>query len=364
MSQPFTPLVAGLPATIPFVGPEAIQRRSKQTFKARIGANESAFGISPAAATAMQAEIARVAWYADPEGFELRTAIADRFKVELDEVCLGAGVDELLGLLVRTVVEPGVHVVTSLGAYPTFNYHVDGFGGTLHKVPYRDDHIDLQAVAAAAHEHHAALVYLANPDNPMGTWHDANAVGSFKAALPENCLLVYDEAYIEFAPDSVQMNVDTKDARAVRMRTFSKAHGMAGARVGYAIAAKPVIQALNKVRNHFGMNRIAVAGALASFNDQAFVADVVARVAEGREEYEALAERLGLSALESATNFVAIDVGDGDRARAILTALEARGVFIRMPSVAPLDRCIRVSVGLPEERAIFAEQFGQVLQSR
>jgi len=364
VSQPFTPLVAGLPATIPFVGPEAIQRRSKQTFKARIGANESAFGISPAAAAAMQAEIARVSWYADPEGFELRTAIADRFKVELDEVCLGAGVDELLGLLVRTVVEPGVHVVTSLGAYPTFNYHVDGFGGTLHKVPYRDDHIDLQAVAEAAHEHHAALVYLANPDNPMGTWHDANAIRSFMAALPENCLLVYDEAYIEFAPDSVQMNVDTRDARVVRMRTFSKAHGMAGARVGYAIAAKPVIQALNKVRNHFGMNRIAVAGALASFNDQAFVADVVARVAEGREEYKALAERLGLSALKSATNFVAIDVGDGDRARAILTVLEARGVFIRMPGVAPLDRCIRVSVGLPEERAIFAEQFGQVLQSR
>jgi histidinol-phosphate aminotransferase len=362
MKFPFTKLVEGLPASIPFVGPEAIERGTGQLFRARIGANESAFGISPLAAAAMQAEAARTSWYADPEGYELKCAIADRFNVEMDEICLGAGVDELLGLVVRMVVEPGVSVVTSLGAYPTFNYHVDGFGGTLHKVPYRDDHIDIQAVAQAAHEHNASLVYFANPDNPMGTWHDANAIGSFIAALPESCLLVFDEAYVEFAPEAVQTAIDTQDERVIRMRTFSKAHGMAGARVGFAIAAKPVIQSFNKVRNHFGMNRVAMAGALASFNDQSFVREVVQKVGQGRREYAQLAESLGLRSIESATNFVAIDVNNGGRARALLKALQDRGVFVRMPGVTPLDRCIRVSVGLPEERAIFAEAFTEALK--
>ena len=362
MKFPFTSLVEGLPASIPFVGPEALERKTGQIFRARIGANESAFGISPNAAAAMQAELARTSWYADPEGYELKRAIADRFDVEHDEICIGAGVDELLGLVARMAVEPGVSVVTSLGAYPTFNYHVDGFGGSLHKVPYSDDHIDLQSVAQAAHDTQASLVYFANPDNPMGTWHDANAVRSFIAALPENCLLVYDEAYVEFAPDSVQMAMDTQDERVIRMRTFSKAHGMAGARVGFAIAAKPVIQSFNKIRNHFGMNRVAIAGALASFNDEHFVADVVAKVEEGRQDYRRLAQSLGLQALDSATNFVAIDVGGGDRARALLTALQERGVFVRMPGVAPLDRCIRVSVGQPRERRIFAEAFADALK--
>ena len=363
MKLPITSLVESLPASIPFVGPEAIERGTGQIFRARIGANESAFGISPHALQAMQAELLRTSWYADPEGYELKSAIAARFDVEMDEICLGAGVDELLGLVVRMAVEPGVSVVTSLGAYPTFNYHVEGFGGTLHKVPYRYDHIDLDAVAAAAHEHSAALVYFANPDNPMGTWHDANAIRGFMAALPESCLLVLDEAYVEFAPDDVQMAMDTRDPRIIRMRTFSKAHGMAGARVGFAIAAKPVISSFNKVRNHFGMNRVAMAGALASFNDEGFVRDVVTKVEQGRREYAQLADSLGLSSLESSTNFVAIDVGDGQRARTLLKALQDRGIFVRMPGVAPLDRCIRVSVGLPEERAVFAESFADALKT-
>ncbi len=364
MSQdeiPFTALVRSLPATVPFVGPEAIERQRGRTFAARIGANESAFGVSPKAAAAMREAVGQVSWYGDPESFDLRQALAAKHGVAMDEICVGGGIDELLGLVVRMTVTPGTAVVTSLGAYPTFNYHVAGFGGRLVAVPYVEDREDPASLLAAVTTEGAPLVYLANPDNPMGTWQEAGAVAGLIAALPPGCLLVLDEAYIEFAPEGLAPPIDTSDPRVIRMRTFSKAHGMAGARIGYAVAHRELITGLNKIRNHFGLNRIAQAGALASLGDPNFVAQVAARVEEGRQDTYALAARLGLQAIPSATNFVAIDVGSGERAKGILQALQEEDVFIRMPGVAPLDRCIRVTVGTPADRALFAAAFEKVL---
>lgn len=357
----FTTIVSGLPSTVPFVGPEAIERRRARPFEVRVGANESAFGISPLAAEAMRREVGNIAWYGDPEGHELRHAIAARHAVTPEEVCLAGGIDELLGLTVRMLVEPGAPVVTSLGAYPTFNYHVSGFGGELLRVPYRNDRIDLDALVAEADRARPALVFLANPDNPMGTWHDAHAVQRLMDALPPETVLILDEAYIEFAPDGTSPAIDTSNDRLLRMRTFSKAHGMAGARIGYVIANRHLVSGYNRIRNHFGVNRLALAGALASIQDTDFLSCVVRQVDEGRREYYAMAADLGLAAIESATNFVTIDVGGGDRARALLGALEARGVFIRMPGVAPMDRCVRVTVGRPEERARFRQAFEAAL---
>ncbi|MEM7404547.1 MAG: pyridoxal phosphate-dependent aminotransferase [Pseudomonadota bacterium] len=360
---PFTALVRSLPSSIPFVGPEAIERRRGSPFEVRVGANESAFGVSPKAAEAMREAVVNIAWYGDPEGYDLRAAIAAHHGVTMERVCLAGGVDELLGLTVRMLVEPGAPVITSLGAYPTFNYHVDGFGGELIKVPYRDDHIDLAAVQAAAHEHGAPLVYLANPDNPMGTWHSAAAVRDFISGLPEQTVLILDEAYIEFAPDGTTWPLTEDDPRVIRMRTFSKAHGMAGARIGYAVAEPHLIVGFNKIRNHFGVNRLAMAGALASLQDTDFVSRVAMEVARGRDDYYALARQHNLASLPSATNFVAIDMGgDGERARRMLACLEQLGVFVRMPGIAPMDRCIRISVGVESERALLAERFSDAFK--
>ena len=358
---PFTAIVRDLPAAVPFVGPETMERERGQVFKARIGANESAFGLSPKAAVAMREAVERVSWYGDPENFELRSALAETHGVAMEEICVAGGIDELLGLIVRMTVGPGTPVVTSLGAYPTFNYHVAGFGGVLQTMPYRDDHEDPDALLAETRKLGAPLVYLANPDNPMGTWHGATVVSAFLDAVPEGTLAALDEAYIEFAPTGTAPPIDTSDPRAIRLRTFSKAHGMAGARIGYAVAHRDVITGLNKIRNHFGVNRVAQAGALASLQDPDFVAKVTAEVEAGRRDYTALAERLGFSAVPSATNFVAINVGSGERARAILQALLGEDVFIRMPGVAPLDRCIRVTVGTAKDRATFAAAFEKVV---
>ncbi len=363
----FTDLVQGLPATIPFVGPEALERRGGRGFELRLGANESAFGLSPLAAEAIRRELGRAAWYGDPEAFDLRERLAGLHGVGTGEIVVGAGIDELLGVLVRAVVEPGDPVVTSAGAYPTFNYHVAGFGGRLVAVPYRDDKEDLLGLASAVRRERARLVYLANPDNPMGTWHGAAAIGRFLQELPPGTMVLLDEAYIEFAPGDAAPPIVTDDPRVVRLRTFSKAHGMAGLRIGYAIADAGVIGAVGRIRNHFGVNRLAQAAAMASLDDPGFVAGVVAEVARGREEYAALATELGFVALPSATNFVAIDVdpeGRGpERGSALLEALATAGVFIRRPGVAPLNRCIRVSVGTAAERARFATVFRAVAQA-
>ena len=358
---PFTRIVQNLPATVPFVPPEALERRNGRPLRVRVGANESAFGISPRARQAMTEAIEQIAWYNDPEAYELRAALAQAHEVALEEVSLGSGIDDLLGLMVRLFVEPGDPVVTSLGAYPTFNYHVVGYGGALHRVPYRDDCEDLEALLAEADRVKARLLYLANPDNPMGTWHPAAELRRFIEQVPAGCQLILDEAYIDFAPDEARLPLGPDDPRVIRMRTFSKAHGMAGARVGYAIAHRKIVRALDKVRNHFGVNRIAQVGALASLQDTGFVEQVVRAVEEGRRDYEKTARDLGLKTLPSATNFVALDVGEGHRARALLEILLTRDVFVRMPSVAPLDRCIRVTVGTPQERAAFAQVLGEVL---
>lgn len=363
MSIPFTPVVAGLPAVVPFVGPETLERRSGRIFRARLGANESAFGMSPKAKVAVQAELGRASWYGDPENYDFRKALARKHGVGIDNILVGEGVDALLGYTVRMVADPGAPVVTSLGAYPTFNYHVAGYGADLLTVPYRDDHEDPEALLAKVRETGAQLMYFANPDNPMGTWHDADTVQALIDGVPENCLLVLDEAYIDFAPDGTSPAIDAGNPRVIVMRTFSKAHGMAGMRVGYAIGHVDLITGFGKVRNHFAMNRLSQVAALASLNDRDFLSGVVADVEAGRQETYALAERLGLRALPSATNFVAIDVGSKERATAVLEGLADMGVFIRMPGVAPLNRCIRVTIGRPGERGIFAEAFEAVLKS-
>jgi len=330
-----------------FTAPSPTQeRRLGQPFRARLGANESGFGPSPAAIAAMQGAAAEAWMYGDPENHDLKAALAARHGTTPANVVVGEGIDGLLGYLVRLLVGPGDPVVTSDGAYPTFNYHVAGFGGVLHRVPYRGDAEDPEALVARAAEVGAKLVYLANPDNPMGSWHGAETVRRMVEAVPEGTLLALDEAYIDLAPDGTAPAIDPDDPRVIRFRTFSKAHGLAGARVGYAIAAPALVSAFDKVRNHFGMCRISQAGALAALADDGWIAHVRAEVCAARDRIGAIAAENGLMALPSATNFVAVDCGaDGAFARRVLAELVARGIFVRMPFVAPQDRCIRISCG-------------------
>ena len=356
MTKPqLTALAQSLPASVPFVGPETQERRMGRAFLARLGANESGFGPSPNAIKAMQNAAGEGWMYGDPESHDLRQALARHHGVPADNIMIGEGIDTLLGVLVRLYVGQGDAVVTSAGAYPTFNYHVAGFGGTLHTVPYNGDHEDPDALLAKAAEVGAKLIYIANPDNPMGSWHSAQTIQAMIDQLPDGAMLVLDEAYVDLAPDGTAPAIDVTAINVIRMRTFSKAHGMAGLRVGYAIADAEVISNFNKVRNHFGMSRVGQAGALAALDDPAWLDHIRGEVAKAREHIGQIAADNGLIALPSATNFVAIDCGrDGAFARAVLEHLVENGIFVRMPFVAPQDRCIRVSCAPKADRDAFA----------
>ena len=349
MTIPFAPVIAKLPATTPFVGPEELERRRGAPFMLRIGANESAFGQSPAGMAAMRDALATSAWYADPTSHDLRHALAARHGVQADEIVVDAGIDTLLGLTVRLFCAPGTPVVTSAGAYPTYNYHVNGYGAVLHTVPYVGFTEDPDSLLAKASEVGARLIYLANPDNPMGTCHGAEAIQQLIDNLPADCLLVLDEAYIEFGPAGLAATLDTSNPQVLRYRTFSKAYGMAGQRIGYCIAHREIIDTFEKVRNHFDLNRVAQAGATASVDDDAFLNRVRDEVDVARHQVYDLAKLLDLYAEPSFTNFVALDVGSTERAQSLLERLAERGVFMRMPGVAPLNRCVRVGLAQPDD---------------
>ena len=342
----FAPIPAALPATVPFVGPETLERQMGRPFVARLGANENGFGPSPLAVQAMQ-QAAVGAWqYGDPTSYDLTQALATHLAVAPENIIVGEGIDGLLGLLVRLMIAPGDNVVTTAGGYPTFNYHVAGFGGVLQTVPYRDDAEDPAGLVAKARETGAPLVYLANPDNPMASWHKADTILAAIDDLPRDCLMVLDEAYGEFAPSDAIPDIAADDPRVIRMRTFSKAYGLAGARIGYAIGHPELIAGFDRIRNHFGLNRMAQAGALAALQDQDWLAETQAKVMASRARIGEIAAQNGIHALPSATNFVAIDTGrDGDYARALVKTLQDQGIFVRMPGVAPQSRCIRVSCG-------------------
>ena len=181
--------------------------------------------------------------------------------------------------------------------------------------------------------------------------------------LPENTLLILDEAYADLAPPGTVPVIPADQPQVIRMRTFSKGYGLAGARVGYAITNPDLALAFDKVRDHFGMSRISQAGALAALADQDWLHSVQARTLKARERLSGIARANGLRPLPSATNFVTIDCGrNGDFARKVLAALGELGVFIRMPGVAPLDRCIRVSLGDDSALDFLEEALPQALR--
>lgn len=346
----FSQLIEALPASVPFVAPEALERMTGRPIQLRLGANESPFGASPKAVAAMKADLESCYLYGDPESLFLREALATRHSISAQEISVGSGIDEILGWIARAFLNPGDTVVTSLGGYPTFNYHVTAFGGKLHFVPYTKDWTnDLTGLAEAAHKTRSRLVYLANPDNPTGTFFSARTLMNFVESLPTDTMLILDEAYIEFADETLTLPLSPVLERVIRLRTFSKAYGLAGLRIGYAIGAANVVSVFDKFRNHFGVNRPSQVAALAALDDTEFLAMVVEQTRVGAKDLALAATRKGYEPLSSSTNFLLIHVGSEAKAKGITEGLLQEGVFIRTPGTSPLNECIRITIGTPAQ---------------
>ena len=356
-----TDLVSAAPAMTPFVAPEELARRVGRSELLRLGANESAFGPSPRAIAAMRDAVTLTSWYGDPESLELRAALARRHRCTADEIVVASGIDDLMGLIVRAYCAPGEACVATRGTYPTLFYHLHAYGARAEFAePDAEGALDPQAIVDAVGRSGAKLVYIANPDNPSGTFADRATLAQLRESLPDDVLLFLDEAYADFVPVD-DLPPDVIDPRTIRTRTFSKAFGMAGARIGYALAAAEVIAIFQKLRLHFGVNRTGQIGALAALDDDAFLRGVVSEVERGRDDYYALAARLGLPTVRSFTNFVCVGIGTRVQAEAMVGALLEAGVFVRKPWAPPLDRYVRVTVGTVAERALLAERFVEAL---
>lgn len=302
--------------------------------------------------------------YADPENYDLRHALAAHHGVLPDNIVIGEGIDGLLGVAAKLFVEPGVTAVMPDGAYPTFALHMSNLGGSIARVPYVDDYESIDDLLAETRKLDASVLYFTNPDNPMGTFWRKDAVGRLIDELPDGVALFFDEAYCELAPESDLLPIDVSNPQVIRFRTFSKAYGMAGARIGYVIAHEEITAALNKVRNQYGINRVGQIGALAALADQEWLEQVRQWTAEGRERIYQIAAVNGLKAIPSMTNFVTVDMGkDQTYAKAILDEINRRGVFMRMPFAAPGNRCIRVGVGKLEDLNLFEKVLPEVLKA-
>ncbi len=358
----FTEIVRHLAPSTPFISPFAMERAMGRPFALRLGSNESAFGPPPKALVVISQTAERSAWYGDPESYDLRHKLSGIHHVDTEQILVASGIDELLGLSVRVLVNPGDSAVTTDGTYPTFAYHVHGYGGFLCVAPYASSMMpNLDALARLARETKAKMVYLANPDNPTGSWYPADAIQAFLDRVPEDCAVILDEAYIEFAPYTTALPLADHDRRLIRMRTFSKVYGLAGLRIGYLIADPDVVAAMNKIRLQYGVNAIAQAAALAALDDHQFVRNVTFEINRGREEYYNLALRLGLKSIPSSANFVCMDFGDARISEAIMEHLRQRAVFVRRAGPRPLEPLLRITVGTPSERKSFARILSKVM---
>ncbi|MCA8966754.1 MAG: histidinol-phosphate transaminase [Planctomycetes bacterium] len=332
----------------------------------KLASNESAIGASPRVAEALAELLANVHLYPDPRAHDLRAALARHWAIEPGELAFGNGSNELIDLIGRVFAAAEDHVVFGEPSFLCYRIACVAGGIPFTDVPLVDDVAwDVDALLAAVTPR-TRLLFLSNPNNPTGAYVGEQALRRLLSELPREVVPVLDEAYAEFAtaPDYVSgLSLRHLHPRTIVLRTFSKAYGLAGIRVAYAFGHPGTIVAYNKVRNHFGVGRLAQAAALAAIGDGAWLTDVVRRIARGRERIAAIAQASGLEPLPSATNFVAVDCGrDGAFAGRVLEKLVARGIFIRMPGVAPLNRCIRISVGLDHELDLLAEALPQALR--
>ncbi len=342
---------------VPFVAPEEIEERVGRPFLLRLGANESPFGSSSFGVKGAKAAMESLQNYADPRALELRSAISSKLGVPVESLVLGNGIDELLSLFCRLFLNPGDEVVTTLGSYPTFDFAVLGTGAKLTRVPYRDDKPDIGALAARAKT--AKLVYLANPDNPSGWFHGSEAVSQLVSELPADCILLLDEAYVDFLQDLAPLAFDVPNPNVIRLRTFSKIFGLAGLRLGYAVAHPKHVAELDKIRLHFGVSSVAQAAGILAVQHFGHTILVRERNSKCRQILYEMGRKRGYEPLPSFTNFVTFDCGTKDKAEAELNQLMEARVFIRKPSQPPLDRCIRITIGSAEQLELLDKLWGR-----
>ena len=329
----------------------------------KLASNENPYGPPPGVMDAIREAAKSVNRYPDGGCFYLRKALSKRLSLPEENFVFGNGSDEVILLALHAFVSPGDEVVV---ADPTFQiYHIASMvkGAKLKIVPLNDFKYDLGGMQKAV-TRKTKVVFIANPDNPTGSYVTAGEMENFLKKVPENVLVFIDEAYYEFAtggdyPETLPI-LENENRNVVIARTFSKAYSLAGLRVGYGMARKEVAAVLNKVREPFNVNSVAQAAALAALEDAAHLARSVELVRTEKERFYEAFSSLGVDYVPSRTNFILADTRR-DSVK-IFKYLLKRGVIVREMTPWRLDGFIRVNIGLPEENERFFEAFGEALK--
>ena len=328
----------------------------------KLASNENPLGPSVKVCAAIAAELPELTRYPDGSGFALKQKLAERYAVEASQVTLGNGSNDVLELVARAWLAPGRNAVFSQHAFAVYPIATIASGAECRQVPAKDYGHDLDAMAAAIDEN-TSVVFIANPNNPTGTWFNQAALNAFLAKVPENVLVVLDEAYIEYAADS-----DLPDGMAylsrypnlLVSRTFSKAYGLAALRVGYAISSAVIADVLNRVRQPFNVNSLALVAACAALDDVEYLERSRLINSQGMQQLEEGFKTLALSWIPSRGNFIAVDFQRD--AAAINQALLAQGVIVRPVAGYGMPNFLRVSIGTAEENQRFLDALTLVLQ--
>jgi histidinol-phosphate aminotransferase len=326
----------------------------------KLASNENPLGASPMALAALCAALDEVARYPDGNGFELRIALAKMYGVAAERIVLGNGSNDVLEMAAHAFLAPGASAVYSQHAFAVYPLATQAMGAAGIEVPARDFGHDLDAMARAVRGD-TRVVFVANPNNPTGTWLAPDALHAFLRKVPANVLLVLDEAYYEYLdPERCgdSLNWLGQFPNLLISRTFSKAYGLAGLRVGFAFAHPQVADLMNRVRQPFNVSNIAQAAATAALADQDFVHKSRALNAQGMQALTAGFKRLGLSWIPSSANFVSFKV---PKAADVFQRLLRQGVIVRPIASYGMPEHLRVTVGTAAENTRFLAALEAVL---
>ena len=348
--QSLSPYVPGKPV-------EELQRELGLTRVIKLASNENPLGPSPKAMAALDGAQTTLHRYPDGGGTQLRQAIADRWKVAGDQIILGNGSDEILGLLARTFLTPGDEAIMADHTFVIYKMEVTAVHGKPVVVPLVNWTHDLESMARAITPR-TKLLFLCNPNNPTGTMVSADAVDRLMARVPQDVIVVFDEAYFEYVrsprfPDALAYV--KRGRNVIVLRTFSKIYGLAGLRIGYGVGTSEIIGFLNRVRPPFNANSLAQKAALAALRDDEHVAKSRAVNVAGMEQLVQGLRALGVAPIPSETNFLYFDAKqDG---RSVFDALLRKGIIVRHIE----GTMLRVTIGLTDENAAFLQAFKKVL---
>lgn len=356
--------VAGVRQLVPYVAGKPIEELERElglTGIIKLASNENPLGPGKKALAAIQAALPLLTLYPDGNGFKLKSALAKKHALNTDQVTLGNGSNELLELVARAFLAPGLEAMFSQHAFAIYPIATQAMGATAVVVPALNYGNDLEAMAARISEK-TRVVFIANPNNPTGTLLSQKDLGQFISALPEHCICVLDEAYFEFVGD--KEGIDSiawlkTNPNLIITRTFSKAYGLAGLRIGYGLSSPEIADILNRVRQPFNNNALALAAAEAALTDDDYLQQTIAVNAQGMSDLTEGFKAMGLDWIPSAGNFVSIDLKRPGQP--LYEALLRKGVIVRPVANYGMPNHLRISIGTQAENQFFLKALAETL---